>query len=297
MAAMVGNIPEFELLRPKDLQQALAFLAELGASARVIAGGTDVLPGFRNRDQRLQKLKYLVDIHHLPELQGIEKENGRIYIGAAVTFADLIRHPLISQYVPLLAQAGGRIGSAQIRNRATLAGNFVNNAACADSVPPLLVYDAVVHIRSQHRMREKPLGQFLLRPQQIQLDADEIVTGVSAPILNENYRGDFYKLGRRRGVAISRLTLAVLIRVQQNVIQDLRIASGAVTPIGQRFTVLEQVMRGQKADAAAFEQCAWDLGRQVLQVTGLRWSSAYKLPVLQQACYTVLMKIANSGEL
>jgi CO/xanthine dehydrogenase FAD-binding subunit len=183
------------------------------------------------------------------------------------------------------------LGSVQIRNRATLAGNFINNAHCADSVPALLVYDAVLTIQSFHHKRKISLKDFLVKPYQTQLKPTEIVTKIKLPLLHDDYIGDFYKLGRRRGVAISRITMALLMKINEDVISDIRFASGAVSPIGLRFEELEAAVRGNKITENLYKDMARQVGRKILDITKLRWSSAYKVPVLQQMVYQLFQRI------
>ena len=286
-------IPEIEYLRPKNLPEALQMLAESNGTARIIAGGTDILPGFHINSRRFRDIRTLVDISTLPELTNIRKESDGLHIGGAVPFTDIVKHPVVREHYSLLADASAQIGSIQIRNRATIAGNFVNNAPCADSVPPLLVYDAQITVRSATGERRMPLGDFLLKPYRTQLKPEEIVTDIFLPSVPEGFRGEFYKLGRRRGVAISRITLAVLVKMDEHTIADIRIASGAVTPIGARFPELEEIARGKIAEADFLKELAIQLGEQILQRTGLRWSSAYKLPVVQQVFYQLLRRVCG----
>ena len=286
-------IPEIEYIRPNNLQEALQALSENGETARVIAGGTDIIPGFHINSRRFRDIKALVDISTLPEVTAIRQETEGLHIGGAATFTEIVKHPVIREKYPLLADAAAQIGSVQIRNRATIAGNFVNNAPCADSVPPLLVYEAQITVRSVTGERQMPLGDFLVKPYSTQLQPEEIVTDIFLPPIPEGYHGEFYKLGRRRGVAISRITLAVLAKMQQGVIEDIRIASGAVTPIGARFPELEKMARGRPAEPDFLKELAIQLGEQILQRTGLRWSSAYKLPVVQQVFYQLLRRVCQ----
>ncbi len=284
-------IPDIEFHRPKTLKEALGLLASGNGSAKLLAGGTDILPGFQQQAPRFQNVERLIDIHRLKELKGIKKEENKVVIGGASTFSEISQSNIIQKEHPLLAKAVKTIGSVQIRNRATLGGNFVNNAPCADSVPPLLVYDAIVRIQSQKKIREVPLQELLSKPYKVQLETDEIVTSVVLPPIPEDLRGTFYKLGRRRGVAISRITLAILIKFQTTKIRDMRIACGAVTPIGIRFPELEQEAQGLDATSENFKYLAQQLGEKVLEVTGLRWSGPYKLPVVQQMCYQIIEQI------
>jgi len=284
-------------MQPKNLRETIELLDkhQKEGNTRLIAGGTDIVPGFQQEASRFKDIKLLIDIHGLKELKIIKKENNHVIIGAGVTFSQLIKHPLIKGLYPLLAKAAGSIGSVQIRNRATIAGNFVNNAPCADSVAPLLVYDAEIQIQSSNKKRKVSLEDFLLKAYKTQLQPDEIVTRVVLPVLGNDCRGDFYKLGRRRGVAVSRISLALLVDIQDSVIHDFRIASGAVTPIGKRFKQLEKLARGEKVTTDLFEQLAQTLGKQILDITGLRWSTAYKLPVVQQMFYQLLENVCNNS--
>jgi CO/xanthine dehydrogenase FAD-binding subunit len=321
-------IQEFEFVQPGNLLETVELLDkhQKQGKTRLIAGGTDIVPGFQQEASRFKDIDLLIDIHGLKELKIIKREKNHVIIGAGVTFSQLIKHPLIKELYPLLAKAAGSIGSVQIRNRATIAGNFVNNAPCADSVPPLLVYDAEIQIHSSNKKRNLSLEDFLLipcetlpirqasemkptkerhpddrewvggaTPYKTQLQPDEIVTRVILPVPGKDYRGDYYKLGRRRGVAISRISLALLVDIQDSVIQDIRIASGAVTPIGKRFKQLEKLAQGKKVTSDLFRQLARELGQQILDITGLRWSTAYKLPVVQQTFYQLLESVCDNS--
>jgi carbon-monoxide dehydrogenase medium subunit/xanthine dehydrogenase FAD-binding subunit len=233
----------------------------------------------------------LIDINKIDELHSIQMSENEIMIGAATTFSEIQENLLIEKYLPLLKKAVSTIGSLQIRNKATIAGNFVNNAPCADSVPALLVYDARIELQSLNKKRELLLEDFLMEPYKTQLDSNEIVTKIIIPIPKENYKSDFYKLGRRRAVAISRITLAVLCNVKNNTFNDIKIASGAVTPIGKRFKEIENFAKGKKITNELLIQLSQKLGEEILQATGLRWSTAYKLPVVQQTFYQLLFNL------
>ncbi|MEW6701770.1 MAG: FAD binding domain-containing protein [Bacteroidota bacterium] len=284
-------MPSFEILFPKDLKEALSMLASSGKNTRIIAGGTDIIPGMNQESNRFKNTEVLVDINKVSEIKGVQLVRDRISIGAAETFSGILQNPVIQKELPLLWKSAGTIGSVQIRNRATIAGNFVNNAPCADTVPVMLVYNSTIEIESLSSKREITLNEFLSAPYKIKLNKDEIVTRINIPIPPKKFVGDFYKLGRRRAVAISRITLALLMSFNSNVIDEIRIASGAVTPIGTRFFDLEKFAKGKKMEDQFLRTLASKLGEQILQITGLRWSSEYKLPVVQQMFYQMLKGI------
>jgi len=288
-------IPKFTYVAPASIADVLDTMADLGPGARVLAGGTDIVPGLYQNSRRFEGIDVLVDINGVSELKEISLEGEELHIGAACSFSEISQHPLIQVHSPVLAKAVSLIGSLQIRNRATIGGNFVNNAPCADSVPPLLVHEARVCLIGPSGGREMPLEAFLIRPYNSQLKKGELVTKIVVPVLPQGFSGDFFKLGRRRGVAISRITLAVLIRVDGGIFSGLRVASGAVTPIGLRFHELESSALGEAAQPATFKYLAHQLGEDVLETTGLRWSSEYKLPVLQQLLFQILCNMAHAG--
>ena len=288
-------MPEMEFIRPDTLDDVLILLAETGYKKRLIAGGTDIVPGIRQGLARFKHIRGLIDIHHLTELNFIRADKDYLRIGAAVTFSRIARDEQVRKTASLLADAAIKIGSVQIRNRATIAGNFVNNAPCADSVPPLLVYNARVKLVSQKTQRVLLLEEFLKGSYKTVLRADELVSEIIIPLDAHNYHGIFYKLGRRRGVAISRISLALLIQTPGNVSNDIRIACGAVTPVGMRLRQLEKSFVNVKLTAERLKVLTQNLAEQVLQVSGLRWSTPYKLPVLQQIFYQIMCDLTRTG--
>ncbi|NOZ62188.1 MAG: hypothetical protein GXO74_10940 [Calditrichaeota bacterium] len=288
-------IPNVEYSCPQNLKELLEQLAHAGETGKIIAGGTDVIPALRQRSPRFVRVKKLIDIRKIDELHRVEQTEKGLSIGSGVTFSEITRHPVIQEKFPLLAQAASRVGSVQIRNRATIAGNIVNNAPCADSVPPLLVYNANLVVLSNNGERVIPVAEFLAAPYRTNLQTDEIVTRIELSNIAAGYRGEFYKLGRRRAVAISRITLAVLAKVENNTIEDIRIASGAVTPVAKRFFDLEKNVIGKEFSKELCIHLSRELGKSVMEITGLRYSSAYKLPVVQQMFYQLLRRIETGN--
>jgi CO/xanthine dehydrogenase FAD-binding subunit len=286
-------IQKFNYVAPGSLYTALKILSENKNKAKILAGGTDIIPGFHIESRRFADTELLIDIKKIRGLDLIKEFDDFVEIGACVTFSQIEESEIIKNYFPLLWKAATTVGSVQIRNRATVVGNFVNNAPCADSVPPLLVYDAKIEIQSLEKKREISLQKFLIKPYVTALKKNEIVTKIIIPKPDSNFKGDFYKLGRRRAVAISRISLAVLMKRLNGSINEIRIASGAVTPIGVRLYDLEKFARGKKADSETFKELSILLGKKVLEITGLRWSSEYKLPVLQQVFYQLLEKVGS----
>lgn len=282
-----------DVLTPKTLNNALQLLSNADDHTKILAGGTDVIVGKTQGSKRFVNTKVLIDINYIPEMKIIEANDEIISIGASTTFNEIFKNKIVEENLPLLKKAASMVGSQQIRNRATIAGNFVNNAPCADIIPTLLVYDARIEIKSLNSARTILLQDFLEGPYKTQLQKDELVTRILIPRDYKNYLGEYYKLGRRRAVAISRLTLAILIHQKEKSILDIKIASGALTPIGTRFLKLEEYAKGQIISEDLCKELAKKMGEEVLSVTGLRWSSAYKLPVVQQMFFQLLKGIEH----
>jgi CO/xanthine dehydrogenase FAD-binding subunit len=268
---------------------------EFQDNSRIIAGGTDIIPGFIQESKRFTSITHLIDINAIDDLRKIRLDDGFISIGSTATFSDITKNEIALKHFPLLVKASQTVGSLQIRNRATVVGNFVNNAPCADSIPPLLVYNASIKIISPVNEKIIPLNDFLLKPYETQMQKNECVVEIRIPILEKNFIGDFYKLGRRSAVSVSRITLAFLLLKDEKNIKEFRIASGAITPIGKRFFEIENLFVGRELNSDTFMEIAKKFGLEILKTTGLRWSTAYKLPVVQQMLYQLLEN--NAGRI
>lgn len=284
-------IPGLEILSPGSVKEVVELLSENNSGTRLLAGGTDIIPGFQIDSKRFRDIDCLIDLDGVDEMKSISESDDEVSIGAACSFTEISRNRIIKDNLPLLSEAANSIGSPQIRNRATIAGNFINNAPCADSVPPLLVYDALLDKISNEGIQRTSLEETLLVPYQTTVKPNEVVTKIIIPKKRKNYFGTFYKLGRRRGVAISRITLALLLLVEDDKIKDIKIASGAVTPIGMRLRELEEYCMGKSPGKELFKEVSNNLGKKILDVTGLRWSSHYKVKVVQQMLYQLLEKL------
>ncbi len=210
--------------RPASLAAAVALLAERGPAARPLAGGTDLI--IRLRDRSIAP-EVVVDVKAIPELApGIAAEGGRLVIGATTTMTEIAAHPLIRRRFTGLAEAAAVVGSVQIRNRATLAGNLCNASPAADTAPSLLVSDAVVVAAGPSGTRRIPLDGFFVRSGVTTLEAGELVTAIELPLDDEPVGSVHVRRTRRRGHDLASVTLACLIRPDGTV----RVAYGSVGP-------------------------------------------------------------------
>jgi CO/xanthine dehydrogenase FAD-binding subunit len=194
----------FAYARPRLLDEALALLAET-PEARPLLGGTDLIVGLRKGKLRPP---LVVDLKQIDELRpGITEHDGALRISAGTVMTQLIRDPRVQRQFPALVEAALTVGSIQIRNRATLAGNLCNASPAADTAPPLLVYAARVEVAGPPGRRVVPVEELFVGPGQTSLVPGELVTAVEVPLPDEPQGSAFERLTRRRGVDLATINL------------------------------------------------------------------------------------------
>ncbi len=225
-------------LRPKTLDEAVTLLASPGG--QVLAGGTDFYPAL---GERLPQGR-IVDITALREIRGITVEPDHIRIGGLTTWTDVIKTPLPRCFDALKA-AAREVGSVQIQNRGTVAGNLCNASPAADGVPPLLALDAEVELASTTGSRRIPLEQFLAGSRKTQRRPDEILEAVLVPRSIENAASAFLKLGARRYLVISISMVAVVVQADATGdISEAHVAVGSCSAKALRLPDLERALSG-----------------------------------------------------
>ena len=200
-------------------------MREFAPDVRILAGGTDLMVRLRSGRFRPNAV---VDVKRVSgwSSQIVETE-GVLRVGAGVTMTDLVSAPSVQQHFPALVEAASVVGSVQIRNRATLAGNICNASPAADTAPPLLVYGAVVNVASRAGERQIPLSEFFLGPGRTALAAGELVESIDLPIPVEAAGSAFQRITRRRGVDLATANLSCSV----NRAGEVQMAFGAAAPI------------------------------------------------------------------
>jgi CO/xanthine dehydrogenase FAD-binding subunit len=294
-------VRRFSFHRATTLDEALALKAAHGQSARFVAGGTDLLVEVRRQSADAPELA-IIDITRIEALRGITLETDgpasgmardpaeaqagtatheTLRIGPLTTHDELEYGALIQKRVPFLAAAAASIGSPQIRCRGTLGGNLCTAAACADTAPPLLALGAVLTLRSARGARELPLSEFLVAPHTTAIAADELLTDVRCPLPAPGSAMAFAKLGRRGALSISRLSIAVVLRRdRRGALGDVRLAAGSVAPAPRRFPAVESFLQGRVPEPGLFADAGRLLSQEMIRLTGRRWSTPYKEPVV-----------------
>jgi len=264
-----------QYLRVDSTEELLVHLSEPGAV--ILCGGTDLLVKMRSG---LVSPTLLLDISDLASLREIQRMDGRIEIGAAVTESELLSSDLIREHLPLLPIVLSKLGAVQIRNRGTLGGNVVNASPAADSAIPLLLYAAEVVLEGLQGERRLPIETFFLGPGKTALAKGEFVRALSVPIPNDQFTPFFHKVGRRRALTIAIASLGALLRVQDNVIEEIRLAAGSVAPTPLRLRQVETRLTGERLTESLIAEVRELTAQSVSPIDDIRASAAYRRTVI-----------------
>jgi CO/xanthine dehydrogenase FAD-binding subunit len=282
-------MPKFDYVRPGSIAEAISLLNDPGHASRPLAGGTDLLVLVRHKEPDFDRL---VDISALPELKAISRRGDVISLGAGVTFSEAVESEVLQEAAPFLVAACRAVGGPQIRNAGTIGGNVVNAAACADSLPVLVCLDAVAYLRGLQGERAIPVAEFVLGPNRTQLAPGELLTHFTFDAPPPGARTFFHKVGRRRAQAISRLTMAAMGHLDAaRRVDFVRITPGSATPQTVRFTQAEDMLLGQCPTDELIAAAGRRVAETVIAITGRRWSSEYKEPVIVALAERALRRV------
>ncbi len=277
--------------RPGNLEQCLDFLAENGRESVLLAGGTDVMVDMRAGE--IDK-SWIVDISRLPELWGIELQNGKLWIGAAVTLTELLNSKLLQEHGFALHTAALHFAARQIRNVATIGGNVAHCSPSADTLPPLLVHEAEALLAGPCARRRIPVGEVAAGTYRSALEPRELIIGFElrprSPFL-----ADFQKIGRRRELVIARVNMAGLADMDEDQrMTGVRFALGSCTPVPRRFADVEALLEGSRPGRELF----WEAGRlaaeNMIRMSGRRPSFVYKEKAVQGLVYRMFSPLLEA---
>lgn len=265
-----------EYFRPAAVAEAVEALRREGAA--VVAGGTDLMISLREGAFTGDRL---VDVTGIEEMRRLAPEGDFISIGAAVKIEELRRNPLTREKLPALALAADVFAGQQVRNMATIGGNVGHAAPCGDTHPPLILYDGFGEVAGPEGRALRPVTGLFAGPERSALQPGELVVRFrlkpeAATLV------DFQKIGRRKDLAISRVSLAVLVNVGDGgTIDRCKIVLGACMPTTRRMPRTEAALVGQKPGRALFREAAALMASEMIATTGRRASIVYKEPAIQ----------------
>ncbi|MEG1810179.1 MAG: FAD binding domain-containing protein [Clostridia bacterium] len=237
----------FEYINASTLTDALKALDELGEKAFLVAGGTNVMVYIRSgkRNDRT-----LVNIRGIDELRGISVDNGVVCIGALTTLTQISKSETLKVNAPGLYAAGNVFADPTTRNSATIGGNVANAGAGGDTIPSLMVLNAVAHLKSLNGGREIPVCDLFTGPGRTCMAPNEILTHFTFKA--EPHIG-FIKMSMRNSMSIAMASAAAYVKLEADgTIADCRLALGAVAPTPVRARNAEKALIGNKLDDATF---------------------------------------------
>ena len=260
---------DFEYFKPADLKDATDLLARFGKKAKILAGGTDLVVQMK---ENIETPDIVIDIKGILKMNEILLEDNTLFIGACVTFSELIESKIIKKYFSLIKEMSETVASVSIRNRATLTGNICSAVPSADSAPILLVYDAEVVAKSASEERIIPINDWFIGPKKTVLRSDELVTGIAIPFPDKKHAGCYEKLGRYSGEDLAQVGVCILAfeDFQYNV------AFCAVGPVPKRAYGAEKFLKGKQISREIIDEAKQCLLKEISPITDVRASQEYR---------------------
>lgn len=280
----------FQMVGPETIEEILAFLAKKEGSVAFLSGGTDFI--INSRENGI-KHDLVIDLSQVGELNYIKEEDGWVKIGAVTSFTQIARNALIEKKARCLAQAVRQIGSVQIRNRGTIGGNVASAAPAGDSIPALLALEAVVTITGIRGKKTIPIDQVITGAGSTCLEEGKFIEEIAFPLLDDSFISGFEKIGSRTAVSIARLSLAAVIKYNQeeNTILQGKIAAGAIGPKACRLLELEEFLVGRKVEEELLSQIRIQLQDAVDRAIPGRYSQNYKRQAIQGAAEDLVQNL------
>ena len=275
-----------------SVPEVLSLLADHQSAARIIAGGTDLLLELE-RGKR-PNVRVLIDITRIPGLDIISRVGDTLRLGPLVNHNHVVAHPLIRERALPLAQAAWEVGAPQIRNRATVAGNLITGSSANDTITPLLALGAEVVLSSVEGERTVPLSAFYTGLRATVMRPDEMLTAIHFPLLAENERGTFIKLGLRRAQAISVNNVAVVVRMEGDIVTRASIALGSVAPTVIRVPGAEAALVGQPLTEETIRSAARIAAATPTPITDVRGTAEYRVEMIKVLVARALRQIRDA---
>ena len=273
---MRGHVPSYQLVSPDTLPEALATLAREPGVWQPLAGGTDLMVLLESG--KLSHKNYL-NIWNLAALRGIEVSTEQVTLGALTTYTEIQSQDVLREEFPMLCQAASETGGLAIQNRGTLGGNIVNASPAADSPPALLAYNAELELLSVRGSRWVPYQTFHTGYKETIMQPDELLARIRLPRLWPDVHHYYRKVGTRKAQAISKVCFAATARINDGIIDVIRIALGSVAPIPLRCRKTEAVLQGTMLDESAIEKGRAALSQEVVPIDDIRSTKNYRLQV------------------
>lgn len=281
-----------EYISATSIDEVLQALADHGPKARIVAGATDLI---LELERGVRKgIETLIDVTRVSGLDTITLDaNQVIHLGPLVTHNDCVASKIIRELALPLARASWEVGSPQIRNRGTVAGNLITASPANDTITPLMALGASLTLRSLRGERQVPLSEFYTGVRRTVLQPDEMLVDISFPALTPHQRGTYAKFALRRAQAISLVNVAVILELDgAAVVRQARISLGAVAPTIVRATEAEQLLVGKALTEEVMASAAAAAVKAARPISDVRGSAGYRNAMVRVTTLRALRALA-----
>ena len=265
--------------QPTSLEEALVLLRRYGTSARLLAGGTDVIVEL---SRGVKATSTIIDLSRVSELDFIDSDEVSITLGALATHNDVISNEECVRDAFPLVQACVEIGAPQLRTRATVAGNIATASPANDTISALIALRATVNLRNLDGTRSLEIEDFITGFRKTELEPDELIESITFPRLRSNERAVYRKLGLRRAQAISVVHFAIVLGFDGELLTSVRIALGCVAATVIRANEAEQFLIGTTLSEVVIHQASRIAASEATPIDDVRGSGAYRSIVLER---------------
>jgi len=256
-----------------SLEAILSKLNSFQQQCCLFSGCTDVGVMLRNG---LIKAELLLDCKNIPDLYGIEINNSHLIIKANESFSRISNNSLIKKIFPLLANASLSVGSPAIRNRATLAGNINTASPAGDGLIVAYGLEAKIELKSINSSRLVRIDHYISKTKTTDRRDDELITAIHFPLKQWTFQ-KFFKIGKRNALAISVVNGIVALQLDKNkMIEDVRIALGAVAPTPIRVKEAELFLKGKTLSMELANNIDNIIRSKISPITDIRASANYR---------------------
>jgi len=272
-------MPNFDYEAPNSLASAIELLARPG-EVRPLSGGTDIIDKLKSNRRHAD---LVVDLKRVPELLTLESNGSGLRIGSAVSCTEIHKYTVETGGFPALSESTELVGSIHIQNRASVGGNVCNAAPSADTIPALLIHEAVAHTASAAGGREIPLIDFFAGPGQTVLEKGEILKELVLPAPSNNTASAYLRFIPRNEMDIAVAGVGSLIEVNPStkVVTKARIALASVAPTPVRAYAAEEFLEGTVIDALAIDKTADLAVDSAVPITDVRGSAEYRKELIR----------------
>ena len=272
-----------------DLKEACDLLSQYGEKARILAGGTNLMVAV---NRKLLSPEVVISIGS-SGLDYIKTDGDNLIIGAATNHAEIARSALVRERAPLLAEVVKGIGSPAIRNVGTIGGNLVNASPAADTAVALLALNAKLKLVSADGERDIDVETFFTGPGETVLQPNELLQEVSIPSQRTGSKSAWHKLGKRKAMVCSVVSVAIALQMDNGTCTQAHIALGAVAPTPLLAKRAGSLLEGRKLDGTLIEEAAKTASEETSPIDDVRATAWYRRKVSEVLVKRLLNQISD----